>query len=114
MQDVRVRRPAARLPPLRRPAVERTFRTHCAAHNVRLRTTDTEQLHNPVVGDLTLSFNRLGLATSDGLSPFAYTAEPGSRSAEALRLLGTWPASNDLDASSRSSASLGAAPPGGS
>jgi transcriptional regulator with XRE-family HTH domain len=82
------------------------FRTHWAAHNVRLHTTDTKQLHHPVVGDLTLSFNRLDLAASDGLTLFAYTAEPGSRSAEALKLLGSWAATNDRDASLRSRESV--------
>jgi transcriptional regulator with XRE-family HTH domain len=76
-----------------------TFRTHWAAHNVRLHATATKQLHHPVVGDLTLSFNRLDIAAGDGLKLFTYTAEPGSRSAEALGLLGSWAATERHDAS---------------
>ena len=49
----------------------------------------------PVVGDLDLSFNRLDLAADHGLTIFTYTAEPGSRSEEALKLLGSWAATAD-------------------
>jgi len=34
----------------------------------------------------------LDLAADDGLTIFTYTAEPGSRSEEALKLLGSWAA----------------------
>jgi hypothetical protein len=40
-------------------------------------------------------FNRLDLAADPGLTIFIYTAEPGSRSEEALRLLGSWAATVD-------------------
>ena len=49
-----------------------------------------EQFRHPIVGELDLSFNRLDLAADGGLTIFTYTAEPGSRSDEALRLLGSW------------------------
>ncbi len=49
----------------------------------------------PVVGDLDLSFNRLELPADHGLTIFTYTAEPGSRSDEALKLLGSWAATAD-------------------
>jgi hypothetical protein len=44
------------------------------------------------VGELELSFNRLQLSADPGLMIVAYTAEPGSRSAEALGLLASWAA----------------------
>jgi transcriptional regulator with XRE-family HTH domain len=69
------------------------FRTRWAAHNVRFHDTGVKHFHHPVVGDLSLSFNRMDLAGDPGLMIFAYTAEPGSRSEEALRLLGSWAAS---------------------
>jgi hypothetical protein len=47
------------------------------------------------VGELTLSVNRLDLAADPGLTIFTYTADPGSRSDEALRLLGSWAATID-------------------
>jgi transcriptional regulator with XRE-family HTH domain len=66
------------------------FRTHWAAHNVRFHNTAVKQFHHPVVGQLQLSFNRLDLAADHGLTIFTYAAEPGSRSEEALNLLGSW------------------------
>ena len=42
-----------------------------------------------------LSFNRLDIAADHGLTLFTYAAEPGSRSAEALALLGSWAATSD-------------------
>jgi hypothetical protein len=42
-----------------------------------------------------LSFTRLDLPADDGLTIFTYTAEPGSRSEEALKLLGSWAAAVD-------------------
>jgi len=68
------------------------FRTYWASHNVRFLVTGTKRFHHPVVGDLELSFDRLDLAGSPGLSIYSYTAEPGSRSEEALNLLASWAA----------------------
>jgi hypothetical protein len=53
------------------------------------------------VGELHLSFNRLDLAADPGLTIFTYTAEPGSRSEEALKLLGSWAATVDPAESAR-------------
>jgi transcriptional regulator with XRE-family HTH domain len=77
------------------------FRTHWAAHDVRIHSTATKQFDHPVVGELTLSFNRLDLAADDGLTLFTYSAEPGSRSEGALKLLGSWAATVDRDESAR-------------
>jgi hypothetical protein len=48
-----------------------------------------------VVGELSLSYNRLDLPVDHGLTIFTYAAEPGSRSEEALKLLGSWAATVD-------------------
>jgi transcriptional regulator with XRE-family HTH domain len=74
-----------------------SFRTHWAAHDVRIHSTATKQFDHPVVGQLTLSFNRLDIAADDGLTLFTYAAEPGSRSEEALKLLGSWAATVERD-----------------
>jgi transcriptional regulator with XRE-family HTH domain len=66
------------------------FRGLWAAHNVRLHTKGVKRFNHPVVGQLELSFERLELAADPGLMIVAYTAEPGSRSAEALDLLASW------------------------
>jgi len=71
------------------------FRTRWAAHNVRFHTTGVKHLNHPVVGELHLSYNRLDLAADPGLTIFTYTAEPGSRSEEGLKLLGSWAATVD-------------------
>ena len=71
------------------------FRTRWAAHNVRFHNTGVKHFNHPVVGELQLSYNRLDLAADPGLTIFSYTAEPGSRSDEALKLLGSWAATVD-------------------
>ena len=77
------------------------FRTHWAAHNVRFHATAVKQFNHPVVGELSLSFNRLDVAADHGLTLFTYAAEPGSRSEEALTLLGSWTATVDREESAR-------------
>ena len=72
------------------------FRTHWAGHNVRFHATAVKHFHHPVVGELSLSFNRLDIAADHGLTLFTYAAEPGTRSEEALNLLGSWAATIDL------------------
>jgi len=71
------------------------FRTRWATHDVRFHNTDIKRYHHPVVGELSLNFERLELAADPGLTIFAYTAEPGSRDEEALKLLGSWAATLD-------------------
>ncbi len=77
------------------------FRTRWAAHNVRFHNTGVKLFNHPVVGELHLSYNRLDLAADPGLTIFTYTAEPGSRSEEALKLLGSWAATVDPAESAR-------------
>ena len=71
------------------------FRTWWAAHNVRYHQTGTKRLHHPVVGDLELSYEVMELAADTGLRLAIFTAEPGSRSEEALNLLASWAATPD-------------------
>src|SRR3954454_21111173 len=72
------------------------FRTHWAAHNVRFHASAVKHLNHPVVGELSLSFNRLDIAADHGLTLFTYVAEPGSRSEQALNLLGSWAATTGV------------------
>jgi transcriptional regulator with XRE-family HTH domain len=71
------------------------FRTRWGAHDVRFHNAGVKHFHHPVVGELDLSFNRLDLAADHGMTIFTYAAEPGSRSEEALKLLGSWAATAD-------------------
>ena len=68
------------------------FRSLWATHNVRFHNTGTKRFNHPIVGELSLSFNRLDLAADPGLTLFTYTAEPGSRSENGLKLLDSWAA----------------------
>jgi len=68
------------------------FRTRWAAHNVRFHRSGVKHLHHPIVGDLHLDFERMDLPADDGLTIIINTAEPGSKSAEALNLLASWTA----------------------
>jgi transcription regulator MmyB-like protein len=72
-----------------------TFRSRWAAHNVRLHDTGAKHLHHPVVGDLSLTYEMLDLSADSGLVLLTYTAELGSKSAEALDLLASWTATLD-------------------
>jgi transcriptional regulator with XRE-family HTH domain len=65
------------------------FRQHWAKHDVRFHISGVKQFHHREVGDLTLNYERLEVVFDTGLTIFTYTADPGSRSAEALGLLGS-------------------------
>jgi transcriptional regulator with XRE-family HTH domain len=73
------------------------FRTWWAAHDVRYHQTGTKRLHHPVVGDLALSYEVMELSADAGLTISVYSAEPGSRSQEALDLLASWTATPASD-----------------
>jgi transcriptional regulator with XRE-family HTH domain len=72
------------------------FRQYWASHDVRWHISGVKNFHHPVVGDITLNYERLDLAADSGLTLFAYTADPGSKSEQALSLLGSWAATPDL------------------
>jgi PAS domain-containing protein len=68
------------------------FRKLWAAHNVRSHDTGLKRFNHPVVGELSLTFESMELVADPGLTMTVYTAEPGSRSEEALNLLASWTA----------------------
>jgi MmyB-like transcription regulator ligand binding domain len=70
------------------------FRIKWAAHNVRFHDSGVKRLHHPVVGELELSFEAVQLSADAGLTMFAYTAEPGSKSEQSLSLLASWTATD--------------------
>jgi transcriptional regulator with XRE-family HTH domain len=71
------------------------FRTRWARHDVRYHDTGKKRLHHPVVGGLELSFEVMTLVANPDLTMFAFTAEPASKSEEALHLLASWTATLD-------------------
>jgi len=72
------------------------FRSWWAEHDVDARCRGPKRFHHPVVGDLTLHVEALQLQDEQRWL-YAYAAEPGSPSAQAMRLLGTWAATEDAD-----------------
>jgi len=64
-----------------------TFRRLWGSHDVRTHGSGTKRFHHPDVGDLTLVYEELAITAEPGLVLLVYTAEPGSPSAEKLRLL---------------------------
>jgi len=74
-----------------------TFRTRWAAHNVRFHRTGTKHLHHAEVGDLELSYEAMELTSDPGLTFLAYTAEPGSPSADALKVLASLAATKEFE-----------------
>jgi transcriptional regulator with XRE-family HTH domain len=63
------------------------FRRLWGAHNVRTHGTGTKRFHHPDVGELVLAYEELAITAEPGLVLLVYTAEPGSPSADRLRLL---------------------------
>lgn len=74
------------------------FRQRWAAHNVRFHRTGVKQLRHPVVGDLTLNFEAMSLSSDPDLTLLVYAADPNTPSADALRMLATWAATEDEQA----------------
>ncbi|SCD84857.1 Helix-turn-helix domain-containing protein, partial [Streptomyces sp. DvalAA-14] len=66
------------------------FRRWWADHDVRRRSFGSKHFHHPVVGDLTLDYEALGVIGDPEQVLGVYTAEPGSPSEGALRLLASW------------------------
>ncbi|MFK0158145.1 transcriptional regulator [Streptomyces sp. NPDC090493] len=71
------------------------FRRRRADHNVRQHRTGPKKIHQPAVGDLQLNFETMSLDSDPGLTLVVYTAVPDSPSADALRLLATWAATQN-------------------
>jgi transcriptional regulator with XRE-family HTH domain len=67
------------------------FRTRWARHNVRHHRTAAKHIHNPVVGDLTLTGDALELPGED-LILITYTAPADSPAQERLDFLASWTA----------------------
>ncbi|MEU6801068.1 helix-turn-helix domain-containing protein [Streptomyces neyagawaensis] len=66
------------------------FRRLWATHDVKEKSHGVKRMRHPLVGDLTLSFEAFPLPDDHEQTLVTYHAEPGSPSAEALRLLASW------------------------
>ncbi|MFI6743952.1 helix-turn-helix domain-containing protein [Nonomuraea sp. NPDC050451] len=71
------------------------FRRRWGAHNVRTHGTGVKHFHHHIVGELALTYESMDLRAEPDLSMTIYTAEPGSPSEDALRLLASWAATHE-------------------
>ncbi len=71
---------------------DQDFRRWWADHDVLRRSHGTKRFHHPVVGDLALDYEALTPTGDPDQVLGLYTAEPGSPSEHALRLLASWSA----------------------
>ena len=57
--------------------------------------TGIKDIAHPVVGDLDLTYEVMGLSADPGLRLVAYTAEAGSPADDGLRVLASWAATHE-------------------
>ena len=65
------------------------FRRRWSTHDVRLHGAGTKTFHHTAVGDLELAYESVDMVSDPGLTLTIYAAEPASRTAQALTLLGS-------------------------
>lgn len=72
------------------------FRQRWASHDVRFHRSGRKRLRHPVVGQLDLAYESMDLASDSGLVLNVYTAPPDSPTADGLKMLASWAATQDL------------------
>jgi hypothetical protein len=72
------------------------FAQRWARHDVKFPRSGVKQLHHPLVGDLALPYEALGLPADPGLCVTIYSPEPDSPGGRALGLLASWTGSTAL------------------
>lgn len=72
------------------------FRQRWASHDVQFHRSGMKRLRHPVVGQLDLNFESMELPSEPGLALNVYTATPGSPTADGLKMLASWAATQDL------------------
>ncbi len=75
------------------------FRQRWASQDVRFHRTGRKRLRHPVVGQLDLDFEAMELPAEPGLQLNIYTAAADTPTADALKLLASWAASQERLAS---------------
>ena len=71
------------------------FRQRWASQDVRYHRTGRKRLRHPIVGQLGLDFEAMELPSEPGLALNVYTAAAGTPTADALKLLASWAASQE-------------------
>jgi transcriptional regulator with XRE-family HTH domain len=80
------------------------FRRRWAQHDVQFHRSGQKRLNHPVVGRLDLDFEAMEIASAPGLQLNVYTAAAGTPTADALKLLASWAASQEELPTERSAA----------
>src|SRR3954451_1495980 len=71
------------------PPRSEEFQRRWSRHDVRLHGAGTKSFHHDAVGDLELAYESVDMVSDPGLTLTIYAAEPASRTAQALALLGS-------------------------
>jgi hypothetical protein len=71
------------------------FRKHWASQDVRFHRSGRKRLRHPVVGQLDLDFEAMELPSEPGLQLNIYTAAAGTPTADGIKLLASWAASQE-------------------
>lgn len=74
------------------------FRRLWGQHDVRHHGSGFKTFHHSVVGEMTLAYEGMEMESEPGLTLTIYCAEPGTDSADRMRLLASWAASEELEA----------------
>ena len=80
------------------------FRQRWASQDVRFHRSGRKRLRHPVVGQLDLDFEAMELPSEPGLQLNIYTAAANTPTADGLKLLASWAASQESLLSERSRA----------
>jgi transcriptional regulator with XRE-family HTH domain len=70
------------------------FRTWWNDHRVHERTHGSKRMTHPAVGPITIHYQAMALPGDKDQTLFVYTTDPGSSSADNMRLLAMWTAQN--------------------
>lgn len=73
------------------------FRERWASRDVKYHRSGTKRLHHPIVGNLDLNFESMELPSEPGLVLNVYTAPADSASADALKMLASWAATQEQE-----------------
>ena len=75
------------------------FRIHWAGGDVRAHRGGTKTFRHPLIGEVTLPFENLHVDAAAGHVLTVFTPQPASPEADAIRLLASWNADNEQNAS---------------
>lgn len=79
------------------------FRQRWASHDVQFHRSGQKRLRHPIVGQLDLNYESMELPSEPGLTLNVYTAAPDSPTADGLKMLASWAATQELTDDSRTS-----------